>query len=197
MTTITISRQMGSQGRDVAHAVANYLGYKLYWRELINQAALRSGSPEMALHMIDDLGLLDTRPSLQVRRAYRNALEQVMQELAQTGDVVIVGRAGQLILKDQPDVFHVRVIAPLEVRIRRVAESEGITPEAARARIEASDRSRATFLRRNYQADIRNPELYDLVINTEYISPETAAQLVCKALETSMNTAPSSRETRG
>ncbi len=185
--TVTISRQLGSLGRDVARVVAERLGYRFVWRELINQAAQRAGAPETALAMIDDLGLLGIRPSPQACLAYRNAVRQVLEELAAHGRVVILGRAGQVILHEVPRTFHVRVVAPLQVRARRVASQENISIENALARIEASDRARRNYLKRCYQANWNDPELYDLVINTENIPVDTAAALVCQGLSGACN----------
>ena len=182
MTAITISRQLGSLGTQVAHEVAQRLGYRVVWRELINQAARRAGAPEVALATIDDLGLLGLRPSLKARQAYHQAVQQVMEELATEGDVVIVGRAGQVILRNRPDVLHVRVIAPPALRAERIACAQNITIVAARAQVEASDRTRRNYLRRYYHARWDDPELYDLIINTKRLTPESAADLVCLAL---------------
>ncbi len=180
--TVTISRQLGSLGRDVAQAVAECLGYRLVWRELINQAALRAGAPETALAMIDDLGLLGVRPSSQACRAYRDAVKQVLEELAVQGRVVILGRAGQVILHEAPRTFHVRIVAPLQVRASRVASQENISIESALARIEASDHARRNYLKRCYHANWNDPELYHMIINTEHVAVDTAATLICQAL---------------
>jgi cytidylate kinase len=179
---------MGSLGRDVALAAAERLGYRMVWRDLINQAARRSGAPEAALMEVDELGLLGLRLSASAGKAYREAVQSVMLELAAEGDVVIVGRAGQAILRGRPGVLHVRVIAPPDVRARRVAEADGISIEAAAARISASDEHRRRYLRRFYRVRWDDPDLYDLVINTARISVPAAAELICLAL--SRSTAP-------
>ena len=182
MAAITISRQMGSLGRDVARVVAARLGYRMVWREVINQAALQAGMPEVALATIDELGLLGLRPSSQARRAYHDAVRRVIEALAATGNVVIVGRAGQVILRDRPDVLHVKVMAPASLRAGRVARTQNIPLAAAQAQVQASDRARRNYLRRYYQARWDDPELYDLIINTARLTPESAADLVCRAL---------------
>ncbi len=179
---VTISRQLGSLGHSVAQAVAERLGYRLVWRELINQAALRAGAPEAGLAMIDDLGLLGLHPSPLACRAYRDAVKQVLEELAAQGRVVVLGRAGQVILRQTPYTFHVRIIAPLPLRASRVAARENILIENALARIEASDRARRNYLKRCYHANWNDPELYDLVINTEHVTVEAAADLISQAL---------------
>ncbi len=181
MTCITVSRQLGSQGCAVAREVANRLEYKLVWRELINQAARQAGVPEVALDTIDELGLLGLHPSREARLAYHNAVRQIMEELASQGKVVIVGRAGQAILRERPDALHVKIIAPEGLRAERLAARKNISPEAAAAQVQASDRARRDYLRRYYQARWDDPQLYDLVLNTARLSVPQAADLVCQA----------------
>jgi len=182
MGTVTISRQLGSLGTQVGHRVGDRLGYRVVWREIINEAARQAGVHEVALAAIDDLGLLKLRPSFSARRAYRGALQKIMEELAAEGNVVIIGRAGQVILGDRSDVLHVRVIAPAELRIERVALRHHIPLQAARLQVEASDRSRRDYLRRDYHVDWNNPELYHLTVNTRRLTVEAVAELVCHAM---------------
>ncbi len=182
MATITISRQLGSMGREVARLVAEQLGYRLVWRDLINQAARRAGAPEVALAAIDELGLLNLTPSRQAREAYRQAVQQVIEELVAEGNVVILGRAGQVILRDRPGTLHVRLIAPVAIRAERIAHHHGIPIESALAQIEASDRYRRNYLKRFYSARWDDLDLYDLVINTGRMTPEVAAATICQAL---------------
>lgn len=181
MPAITISRQMGSLGTQIARQIADRLGYMMVWREVINEAACRACAPEVALAVIDDLGLLGARPSFKARRAYQNAVAQVMAEWAEEGEIVIVGRAGQVILGERDDIMHVRIIAPLSLRIERMAEEQDIPTPAAKARVEESDRSRRHYLRRYYHVDWNDPELYDLTLNTQRLSIATAADLVIAA----------------
>ena len=182
MTAITISRQLGSLGDEVAQAVAGRINFRIICRELINQAALRARVPEMALATIDDLGLLGIRPSPQARRAYHQAVQSVMEEEAERGDVIIIGRAGQVILHNYPNVLHVKVMAPAHLRAERISQQQNITLEAASARIDASDRTRRNYLRRFYNARWDDPDLYDLILNTERILPDPAACLICQAV---------------
>lgn len=181
MATITISRQMGSLGSQIARQTAEMLGYRFVWRDLINQAARRAGAPEMALAAIDELRLLGLCPSPQDCRAYHRAVEQIMQELADQGNVVIQGRAGQVILKDRTDTFHVRIIAPKDLRIVRVAQKHGVSLDQAQAQVEASDRYRANYLRRFYHVRWDDPSLYHLVINTAHLTPAQAGTIIIQA----------------
>ena len=181
MATITVSRQMGCLGSDIAGLVADMLGYRLAYRDIINQAAMRAGAPEAALAAIDELGLLGICPSPAACLAYRKAVEQVMKELADQDNVVIIGRAGQIILGGRPGVLHVRLIAPQQLRAERIAQRHNISIEGAQAQIQASDRYRRNYLRRFYNVHWDNPELYHLVINTGWISPKEAALVICQA----------------
>lgn len=181
MATVTISRQMGSLGSQVAREAAEILGYRLMWRELINQAAIRAGAPEMALAAIDELGLLNIRASRQSVQNYRNCLEQIILEQASQGNVVIVGRAAQAILGARPDVLHVRVIAPLMLRVERRSVQKDVSWDSALAQIEASDTNRIRFLRRLFQVKLDDPFLYHLVINTGSLDVSKAASLIVHA----------------
>lgn len=182
MSVITVSRELGSGGAQIAREVAHGLGYRVVGHEMINEAARRAGAPEVALAAIDDLGLLDLHPSHREERAYQQALREVMNDLAARDGVVIIDQAGQLILAGRSNVLHVRIIAPAPVRRDRIASSEGISRAAARARVDESDRTRRDYLQSTYAADWNDPELYDLVLNTERLRTETAADVISRAL---------------
>ncbi len=182
MTIVTISRQMGSLGSQIAYQLAETLGYRLVWRELINIAARRSGFPEMALAEIDELGLLDISPSPKANQAYRQAVDEIVNELADEGRVVLLGRAGQAILAGRPDALHVRVVAPAALRAERVAGRLNISPECAAAQVEASDKHRTQYLRRFYHVRWDDPVLYHLVLNTAFVAPGPAITLIQAAM---------------
>ncbi len=182
MSAVTISRQLGSLGRDIAVAVGQRLHYRVVHREIINQAAREAGAPEVALAAIDELGLLNLCPSPRACHAYHNAVRQVMEQLAEDGRVVILGRAGQAVLRGRADVLHVRIFAPEEVRIERIAQRHRVSKEAAAAQVEASDRHRKNYLRRFYHVRWDDPDLYDLTVNTERLCCEAAAEIIAAAV---------------
>jgi cytidylate kinase len=178
MSVITISRQLGVQGLAISTKIASQLGYSLYWREIINQAALRSGAPEVALAMIDELGLLDLTPSEQELQAYHQAIRQVILEFAAQDNTVILGRAGQMILQDQPACLHIRLFAPPEFRTQALASRNNLPIKAARAQITASDQYRRQYLRQFFQVEWDDPTLYHLVINMAHFRLEQAVDLI-------------------
>ena len=182
MAIITISRQLGSQGDKIAELIAQQLGYKVVSRQLINQAALQACAPEIALAEIDELGLLGISPSDKDCKSYVKYLKKIIHNLAETDRVVIVGRGSQIILQDFPDTLHIRVIAPLKIRISRVMEEQSISHDAAAAQIKASDRSRDKFFKRFFDAKLSSPYFYDLVLNTGHINSEAATRIIQTAL---------------
>lgn len=182
MSAITVSRQVGSRGDELAARVAERLGWRLVGRELINQAAREAGVPVVALAEMDELQLLDIRPSARDWRAYQTQVERIIRGLADEGGVVIVGRGGQVVLRERPDVLHVRVVAPLEVRLGWLQQERGLSRETAVVYLEMSSRTRARYVRRSYRVDVNDPSLYHLVINTGLLSLEQAAHLIMQAL---------------
>jgi cytidylate kinase len=181
MAVITLSREMGSRGDDVARTVAERLGLRLVGRELINRAAKEAGAPEVALAEIDELGLLGVKPSAAALRLYREKVTAVIHELAAAGDVLLIGRGGQVVLADRADVLHVRIIAPRAMRLALVQARCRVSAEVAGARIDASDAARTGFLKRHFGVRGDEAHLYDLVINMAHVDAPAAVDLVCLA----------------
>ena len=183
MAVITLSRQMGSKGDEVARMVADRLGLRLVGREIINQAALQAGVPEVALSEIDELGLLGMKPRPEALRLYRETVSRLIQELADAGNLLLVGRGGQIILAGREDALHVQVIALRASRINWIQEQRSVTADVAAALVDASDRARAAYLRRHFQVHWDAPELYDLIVNTERLTVSAAAEIIRSATQ--------------
>ena len=180
--TITISREMGSMGGEIGRQLGHSLGFRVVGHDLINQAARRAGTPEAALAAIDELGLLGMCPSEEACLAYRTTVEQIMQEMANEGNVVIIGRAGQVILSGWPKSLHLRLIAPAQIRTERISRRLKISLDAAHAQITVSDRFRKNYLKRFYNVNWNSPELYDLVVNTAHLDADAATDIVLHSL---------------
>jgi cytidylate kinase len=176
----TISRQYGSGGSNLAIKLADHCGYQLVWREVINQAAIKIGSPDMALAVIDELGLLGICPDDETCSKFSEAINQVVTEIAQKGNVVIVGRASQLILKGFPGCLHLKIIAGMDTRIKNIQLSKNVNERAAKAQIEKSDQNRQNFIKKFYQEDWNDPSLYDLTINTDHLNLDSIAKWIMK-----------------
>jgi cytidylate kinase len=179
MPVITLSREMGSRGDDIALAAAERLGLQVVGREVINRAARAAGAPEVALAEIDELGLLGVKPSAAAVRQYGEKVRQIIEEFASQGNVLIAGRGGQIVLAGRPGVLHVRVSAPRPQRVGLVQERCGVPAEVAAARVDASDRARAGFLKRHHNAAWDDPTLYDVVLNMAHVSVAAATDAIC------------------
>src|SRR4030067_699460 len=103
------------------------------------------------------------------------------RELSQRGDIVILGRGSHLILRGHPTALHVLTLAPLEARVQRMAEREGLSPQEAAKRVHDLDKGRAAFHHKFFKVDADDPACYDLAIDTSRLPFEVAARLVAGA----------------
>lgn len=112
---------------------------------------------------------------------YVDTMTALVRELAASGQIVILGRGSQMMLHDMPHALHVLTIAPADQRYRRLAEREEIPLEEAKKRGAESDQARAAFYRKFWKADVEDPRLYDLTIDTSRLSFDMAAEIVATA----------------
>jgi len=114
---------------------------------------------------------------------YLETLSSLIKELAQNHSAVIYGRGSQFILRDHPHTINISIVAPLKIRIKRIMEVMGVNEEKARQEVNRFDNSAREFMKRMFGAEMEDPIHYDLVINTERINYETAAQIILEALK--------------
>ncbi len=121
---------------------------------------------------------------------YLKTMSAIIRELAASGEIVLLGRGSQMILKEMPAALHVLCIAPQKLRAHRLAERDGIGLEEAMRRTQESDRARAAFYRKFWKVELEDPKLYDLTIETSRLSFEIAADLVAAAARAKASAAP-------
>src|SRR5579884_1415156 len=140
MRAITLSRQYGCGGGEIAIRVARLLGWSLVDHQLVAGVASQLGIAEQQVASLDERAagfvsrvidsLLLASPEVPITRdnlpanpsqLYHEAVQRLIHEAIERGNVVIVGRGGQAMLQERPDVLHVRVVAPLAQRIDYVA----------------------------------------------------------------------------
>ncbi len=112
---------------------------------------------------------------------YMKTMTAIIRELGDRGDIVVLGRGSQMILRDLPVALHVLTVAPEELRIQRLAEREGISLQEAERRLQESDRTRAAFYRKFWRVEVGDSSLYDLTLETSKLSYEVGAGLVATA----------------
>jgi cytidylate kinase len=212
MAVITISRQYGSEGDEIAASVCQILGYQSFDKQLMTKVAAEVGLTEgEVVDFTEDQhrvrGFLDrllghptpivtqthswsedrfgvrAQDVKQIEAADSIPLVQAVIRAAYKHDnVVIVGRGGQAVLRKDPGVLHVRIEAPLETRIQRVQLREGLTYDLARDVVAQRDRAAADYLKRFYNVDWADSLLYHLILNTGHWSIESASYLIVNAV---------------
>jgi cytidylate kinase len=120
---------------------------------------------------------------------YMKTVTAIIRELSQRGNIVILGRGSHLLLREHPTALHVLTLAPLEVRVQRFAEREGLSSQEAAKRVHDLDKGRAAFHHKFFKAEADDPACYDLAIDTSRLSFEVAAQLVAEAARLGRETA--------
>ena len=181
MPIITITRGAFSGGPELAERVAATLSYRCVSREVLIEASERYGIPEATFNEI-----LETAPHWWERwqeslRLYRIVLQAAMCEVAQGGNLVYHGHAGQELFPGIRHVLKVYLTAPMAYRIDQVRARQGLGETAALHYIEQVDKARTRRLHAIFGADWRDPSKYDLVLNLAQMSLETAAHLIAEA----------------
>ena len=108
-------------------------------------------------------------------------LNQVIEKRAWEGNVLFLGQGTEVLLRDHPNALHVRIIAPSEQRIAALQACNELSKTAALRKMRVSDRERAGYVRRFHNARWDDPRLYHLVINTAFVPPPLAVDLIATA----------------
>jgi cytidylate kinase len=189
MALITLSASYGSGGSRVGPELAAVLGVPFLDRAIPTAVADHMHVPEDEALARDESpgGLLARiRSSLALSPEhdddyFRLETERVLHEHAATGNAVILGRAGAIVLRDDERALHVRLNGPTERRIAQAAALEGIDPAEAERRLKQNDKAREGYVRHFYGVDARNPTLYHLVIDATAIPLSTCVELIAVA----------------
>lgn len=197
---LTISREFGSGGRLIGRKIADRFEVPFYDRELIELAAEKSGlSPDFiarsderaassfAMGMGAGAMNLEAGYFMQYEvpvsdRAYY-AQASVITELAAKESCVIVGRSAGYILRENPDVVRVLVVAPLDDRIERAVNDYGLPRKGLTDKILKADKSRASFHRRYTGENWLDARGYDLCINTGKLGIDNGVDAVTELLK--------------
>jgi cytidylate kinase len=167
MPVITISRTLESEGETIGEALADRLKYRFFGREELEKIARDRRYSRSEVDIMDEKSfplwdvLFRDKP-----KAYLSFVHDTICDAADEGNIVILGRGGQAILRDLVTAFHIRVDAPLEVRIRRAMERYGESEGRARKRVKEADLERKRFVRQAFGIEWSDPAHYHLVVNT-------------------------------
>ncbi len=202
MHAITISREYGSGGGEVARRLAQRLQWQLVDHEIVVRVAQELGVSVAEAEAQDEytesitsrilnslqamqptlfaISPLPTTPDIP---SYQEALSRVVEGAVATGHVIIVGRGSQVLLEQRRDVLHVRIVAPLELRTAYVMRREDIKSEDARTRIQVKDQDRMRYLHNVHHRHADDAHLYDITLNSSILSLDQIVELICVALE--------------
>jgi cytidylate kinase len=186
---VTVSRQHGAGGSELASRLAQQMQLDLFDKELVHQIAESAHLGDSVVQALDDRDremLADWLVALVSDSylspvGYHYHLTRVLGAIARHGAAVIVGRGGHLVLGPS-EALRVLVVAPLEQRVRTVAQREGVGDREARQHIAAVESERRAFLQRHFHADFADPTSFDLVLNTGTLGVEGALGVVKAAL---------------
>ncbi len=203
-SVVCISRPDGAGGATIGRAVADRLSFDYVDEAIVSGAAAKGGiSPgdvadaekrkSVLSRLVREMGRTAgpdsygfaglSSPDLEgvTSEAVRSLIRDTIEETANQGNVVIVSHAASLALSERANVLRVLVTASPETRARRLSEARTLDLKDARKSIKEADSARADYLRRFYGVEAELPTHYDLVVNTDTLSVEQAADLVAQA----------------
>jgi cytidylate kinase len=198
---ITIEREYGCGGGDIAELVANRLGWKLWDQRLTEEIARLANCPKTVVQEREEkndplyyrlfksflrgsyegsinapkLNLVDSETILKTTK-------RVVEHAAETGHCVIVGRGSQQFLKNRQDTLRVFLYAPREEKVRRLL-SRGKSEKDAEELVDSVDRERADFIRKYFNVDWPDRPIYHAMLNTA-IGDECVASMILTFVET-------------
>jgi len=201
MAVITISRQFGAGGKTLAKMVADRLGYEFadseiiakvaemanvstHWVETVENEAggrLSRFVSRMVSKPLVDRILKDERGYID-EEIYLDYLVLIIAQMADEGNVVILGRGSQYILDDHPDAYHVLLIDRFENRVEFMQSNYGLSRSQAVSTVTSEDKRRRNLYQKFGKTDFDDPFLYHLVLNMSRIDLAHACRLVLDLL---------------
>jgi cytidylate kinase len=202
MAVITISRQFGAGGLTLGKMIAQKFGYTLADTEIIKMVAEMANvstnfvttiekeaggkfskfisktvsKPLVGRILKDERGYID-------EEIYLDYLVLIIAQMADDGNVVILGRGSQYILNDHPDAHHVLLIDTFENRMKFMQKNYELSQSRAAQVVKNEDKRRMNLYRKLGKSDYDRPELYHLVLNMSRVTLELALQLICKLVD--------------
>jgi cytidylate kinase len=203
MAVITISRQFGAGGKTLGQMIANELGYAFAdsniiqrvakeanvstkWVESVEKEAggkLSRFISKMVSKPLVDRVIKDERGYID-EEMYLDYLVLIIAQIADEGDVVVMGRGSQYILDDHPDAYHLLLIDEFENRVKFMMQHYDLSQRRANQVVNNEDKRRMNLYRKLGKTDYDQPSLYHLVLNMSKINLQAALKLVCNLVNT-------------
>jgi cytidylate kinase len=202
MAVFTVSRQFGAGGRTLGKMIADRLGYVFADSEVVQRIAEAANvSPNFVETVEKESGtkiskvinsmvyktlverVLKSERGYIDERLYLDYLVVIIAQLAEEGNVVILGRGSQYVLNDHPDAYHILLVRDYDNRIKFVEEKYCIPHKKAVMLVNTEDRCRTNLFKKLGKTDFENPNHYHLVLNMDRISFQAALDMACKLIE--------------
>jgi cytidylate kinase len=198
MPLITISRQFGSGGSEVAERVATTLGWRLYDNAVVDEVARRLGMSAEEVSARDErvpsftermasamaLGVPEVMPTvadlttLDSEERIAAMTRRVIEEAVQAGPAVLVGRGAQSMLAARADAIHVFCYAPADALVNSVVAKFGVSPQEAQHLVAEKNHQREQYVKQHWKRDWRDVANYHLCVNTAWLGLNGAAELI-------------------
>jgi cytidylate kinase len=188
---ITLSRQHGGRGEEVAARLAERCGYALLDRNMIDRISESTGLTRRLMEALDERSRSEVTGWVEAmvgggvfldESDYVAGLFRTVSSLARLGGVVVVGRGANFIVGPESGI-HFRLVAPREERIKNLAHGKRLSEAEAAREIDAVDRERDKFIRKAFKRSVDDPLAYDLILNESGRPLETLVGLISHVVE--------------
>ena len=197
---ITISREFGAGGSELGVLLGQELGWRVLDHELVQQLASRLRCEEGEIIAMDEhapsflerlaAAAVVTAPESRAHSTpwttdpdcIAAAAREVLLEAARNLPLIVVGHGGNCLFRARPDVLRIRVTAPVDTRVRRVAQRTGMPPLRAAAEVRRKDADRQQYLQRYYHSNMNDPCEYDIQLNTGVVPIEASVRAILALL---------------
>jgi len=205
---ITISRDKGSLGDDIAQQLGQRLGWAVYDKEILDYIARDSHVRQSLAQQLDEKAQSLVHETIQrfLRMAeggsfgvaeYHEALLKTLAYLCTRGDAILVGRGGNFAMRGETSGLHVRIIASPRVRVQRLSLRWHVPPAEARWRMEGMDNERRSFIRHHFRQNVDDASYYDLIYNTDHLTVSQVVESILGVVQSSPQRAAAKPEAEG
>ena len=201
MAVITINKEFGTQSQRVASKLAQKLGYEYIGDQLLAEIAKELNlseheaetflqtSKSSVLRLVDKYTcsivqkVVDREHGCLDDKAYFEKTKELVEKLYDNDNVIILGWGSQCILKDKPNVLHVRLRKDDELKLSELMENQNLSRKAAEHKIKSDEQDLKVYIKEYFDADWNDARLYDLVIDMGKNSVLEAVDLICENLK--------------
>lgn len=184
---ITIGRQHGSSGREIARLLAEKLNYKCYDKEIVDEAASHSDFSRDLIDAFDEkrmsafilhAGGYGLNENFRLNMQVVSAQFDAMRNIADKGNCIFVGRCADYILRDYDDLVSVFILGDMDERLKCLERRQGLDEVEARKKIKEVDKDRSSFYRYYSDQTWGDAQNYDMCLNSSKLGVEGTVQVI-------------------